>query len=533
MSNSSTDKKKVIIISVPYCDPYPMVAPVLLSGCLCEAGIPAKAIDFNLKFIKKFSEHEEFFKLKSFLTMGRHVTPSFTKTLYKDIIKFIIKFLKKVKRDYDPEYIGLSVFTSESLDFSLILSYLIRKYLPKTKIVAGGKGLEVYTANSSNFHYETWIKHNIADLIIVGDAETSLISALKNNRTGIYFSEQQTKEDLDNIPLPNWKDYNISEYESISNRLNELSDGEILNMGNDGEHNLNVPYLTITSSKGCVRKCSFCDVASFWPTYLYRDPVKVAEEIIHNYKNTGIQKYMFTDNLINGSVSNFRKMNEVLVQEIPRKISYEGYAIFRSAHAMPEKDFELASLAGNTYWSVGVESGSEKIRETMKKKFSDDDLEWSVKMLCKYNIRQNWLLMVGYPLETEEDFDQTKEMIRKFSYLVKGKNITVQVTPPFMVLRNSPLITNPFMARTHGLEHLLDEENNINVNNFWVSTANPHNTYPERSRRWRELVKTIKDNGYHYGPGMPLKKWAAEINSLEKLYKEKYDKTTINIHRSS
>jgi hypothetical protein len=69
------DPKQVVILSVPYCEPYPMVAPVLLSACLNSAGIASKGIDFSILFLEHFSSKPYYVNLKNFLTsygMGEH-----------------------------------------------------------------------------------------------------------------------------------------------------------------------------------------------------------------------------------------------------------------------------------------------------------------------------------------------------------------------------------------------------------------------------------------------------------------------------
>lgn len=507
-------QKDVIIISVPYCEPLPVVAPALLASCLVAAGISARGIDFNAIFVEEFVNDNEYVQYKNFLTMGHLSAPTFSRNLYKKIFRFTLRFLKNIVNQYQPKFIGLSIFTSESLDFGLLLSYLLRKYYPDIVILAGGKGLEI-TGENNKKHYEVWSKNNVADLIIVGDAESSIIDSIKHNRRGVVISEQQTKEDLDLVPLPQWDDYDLTIYKSLSRAVDRSNLHE------------SEPYLTITASKGCVRQCTFCDVASFWPNYLYRDPEKVAREIIFNYQKTGIRKFKFTDNLINGSITNFRRINEVLVSEIPNTITYGGYAIFRGRDQMPESDFELAARAGNTHWSVGVESGSERVRFDMKKKFTDDDLDWSVRMLNRWGIQQTWLLIVGYPSETEEDFIKTKQMIKRYAGLVNGANITIQITPTFMMLNNSPLLTKPELVQEYGLENVA--KSGSNSNKFWTSTRFVNNDFPTRARRWRELMQLVQEQGYQFGNSMPVKKWSDEMDYLEKIY---HDKKIIRISTS-
>lgn len=445
--------------------------------------------------------------------MGHLVQPAFPKEVYRKIMTWTHRYIRKLMDQHQPTAIGLSVFTSESLDFGLVMSAVIRQAWPKIKIIAGGKGLEV-NCDGDKKHYERWIEHGIADLIVVGDAESAIIDAVKQDHWGLYFAAAQTKEDLDVIPLAQWDDYDMQIYQKVQ-------------AGARGNDIYQESYLTVTASKGCVRQCTFCDVPSFWPDYLYRDPVKVANEIIFNYQKTGIGTFSFTDNLINGSISNYRTMNEVLVREIPRTIRYRGYAIFRGQNQMPQDDFRLAAEAGCYLWSVGVESGSEQVRNDMKKKFSNDDLDWSVRMLHRYGIQQNWLLMVGYPSETEQDFRETKKLLSRYEHLNSDGAITIQITPTFMLLRNSPLLMNPALSQRYGLEHVTDQ--GPFMNKFWTSTRYVDNDYATRSRRWKELLALAEDLGYRFGHGMPVEKWKDEVEHFDKVY-EQHKTKVIAIH---
>lgn len=501
------ESKQIIFLSVPYCEPVPAVAPVLLTACLESAGISAKAIDFNLDFLLHFVDKEYFTDFKNFLTIAHSTNARLTPTAYKEILGWTKNYLINLRKKYNPEYIGISIFTSESLDFGLILSYLIRRYLPNVTLIAGGKGLEVATQGVKN--YDIWIRHRVVDAIVIGDAEIAIIDTIKKSKRGLVFAAPQTKDDLDQIPLAKWEDYDLTSYNTLSNILHP-------NISSFDLPPREEPYLAITSSKGCVRKCTFCDVASFWPEFIYRDPEKVAQEIIFNYKKTGIKKFEFTDNLINGSITNFRRMNEILTKEIPGTIHFGGYAIFRGRTQMPESDFDIASRAGNAWWYIGVESGSEKLRFEMKKKFDNEDLDWSIRMLYKYNIKQTWLLMVGYPSETEKDFDETVNLIQRYQHL--SDKINISVTPTFMLLNNSPLLNDLSLQEKYGLTHL--DTKNAASEKFWTSTKFIDNDYPTRSRRWKTLIEVTKQCGYNFSQKMPLKKNIDEIETLDRIYNE-------------
>lgn len=496
-----------------------MVAPALLSGCLKTAGINSYAVDLSIHFIAEFIDKPYWKDLKNILALG--VFEQIPRRLLIDVFKFIKTQLCSIKEKYNPTHIGLSIFTNESINFSYLLIPYIRKYLPNTTLVLGGRGLELTCGTENKLHYKKYYDHGMADLIIVGDSETAIVDAIKSNATGIFFAKQQSKEDLIKIPLPDWSNYNFELYKKFDTY--KIAEGH--DSPNDDPR-----YIAVTASKGCVRHCTFCDVESFWPKYIYRDGRDVAEEIIFNYKNTGITNYRFTDNLINGSISHYRTLNLVLAENIPNTIKYRGYAIFRSRSQMPAGDFELARRAGCTSWTVGIESGSERVRYDMKKKFSNDDMDYGINQLYQNNIAQNLLLMVGYPTETQQDFEETKRFFKRYQSLNKNGMIRVGITPTFMMLNNSPLVQNSLLKNEYGIH--FDHSDSMS-RYFWTADVNDNNTFEVRYNRWAELVKLAQDLGYSFQPGMPVQKWADDLASIKKVYDERKSKKVFVIHPSA
>lgn len=493
-----------------------MVAPVLLSACLTTRGISAKGIDFSIEFLNHFYKKPYWPALKNLITIG--VSTKLPRRCIVDLLKFIKNKLVSIKQNYNPEYIGLSIFTNESIDFTNILVYSIRKYLPDVKIILGGRGLELICGVENIPYYQKYFNHSMADLIIVGDAEESLINALNENATGIYYSGQQTKEDLLNIPIPNWDDYNFDLYKSFKD----------YSIQEDNDHKGEDPrYIAVTGSKGCIRKCTFCDVSSFWPKYIYRDGNAIAEEIIAGYRKTGIINFKFTDNLMNGSIKQYRIMNQTLANTIPNTIKYSGYAIFRGQSELSEDDFATAKRAGCKHWSVGVESGSERVRYHMMKKFNNNELDYSVRQLHKNNISQSWLLMVGYPTETEIDFLETLDLLERYKHLNKNAMINVSFTATFQVLHNSPLINDSSLRESLGIQYNHSKHNLSRF--FWTCSSNPENTFIERYQRWHRLMNAVVKSEYCIQNNMLIKKWQSELENLKAIYEEHQPKKVFYI----
>lgn len=483
---------KVVILSVPHMEGvgYVAVAPILLSACLNKDNIPAVGLDFASEFRSHFSKFDDYSEITNWMCFGYL---GFKSKRNIQIIKFIDRYINNIIVEHNPTYIGLSAFTDQSLTFLELLAGRIRKISPDTKIILGGHGLENINKLTDLPYYESYYHANVADLIIVGDAEFSLVTAIKENKRGLIMSHPQTSKELNEIPIPNWK-------ESI-----KLVD------------TANLKYATVTASKGCVRNCTFCDVASYWPKYIFRDGATVATEIATIYNETGIKEFVFTDNLINGSVSNYRKLNNKLLELLPpNTIEYSGYAIFRASSTMPESDFALAAQAGNTQWNVGVETGSQRVRYEMKKNFTNLDLDHSVKMLFKYKIKQRWLMIVGYPSETDSDFEESLSLLRQYAYMAKDNLLSILVTKPFMALDNSPIFDHFTM---------LQDSSDKWRQHFWVCKENPSNTFEVRATRWHRIYALIAELGIPWGEPALATAWKFELMNMEKFYHEQYKKS--------
>jgi radical SAM superfamily enzyme YgiQ (UPF0313 family) len=502
---------KVVILSVPWCEAFPLVAPALLSKCLQQAGIDSAGLDLNIKFIQEFYNKPYWSNLKIFLSNGYVDKQLNYRRMIIDLFKFIKRELLAINLEHNPTHLGLSIFTNESINFSYLLIHYIRKYLPHVKIIVGGRGIESDCSLEKKPHYQKYFDHGLADLIVVGDAETAIIESIKSNHDGIYFSKKQNQQDLDNIPAPDWSHYNFSLYSTLTD---EFAPADRL------AATFNPQAISITASKGCVRKCTFCDVDNYWPNYIYRDGANVARDIITTYRTTGIKNFEFTDNLINGSISHYRKMNTILAETIPREIAYSGYAIFRQKESMPAEDFRLASLAGCEAWGVGVESGSETVRYHMRKKFNNDDLDFGVKQLHKNNIRQTWCLMVGYPTETEDDFKETLNLLRRYKNYNNNGMISLNITQPFQLNQNTPLMQEEEFTSTLNWAH--EGDSNHHERFFWVTPGNPGNNFLSRYKRWHQLIDLSEELGYSYHMRMALlfSKWRDELESLKQIYEQ-------------
>jgi radical SAM superfamily enzyme YgiQ (UPF0313 family) len=270
---------------------------------------------------------------------------------------------------------------------------LIREKLPNVKIVVGGP----FTEHLGPVLFSK----GMVDSYVIGEGEEPLVNILKGNLSapGINSNPAIQIENLDTIPIPDYSDFPMHMYPKT------WYDPRIRNKDEFGTE-----FIYITGSRGCVRKCTFCDVASIWPKFRYRSGTSIAEEMMIQSNNHGTKTFLFTDSLINGSMKQLNDLCDTLIdyknKEIMKPVRWQGQFIARPQKQMPESMYEKMKEAGCWFVSIGVESGSELVRQDMKKMFSDEDLFFTIEMCEKYHIEMAWLLMVGYPTETEEEFEK-------------------------------------------------------------------------------------------------------------------------------
>jgi radical SAM superfamily enzyme YgiQ (UPF0313 family) len=463
----SNIKNDIVLVIVPRIQDdfgYTPAGAALLKGSLEAAGFSSKILDFNSALDAEFrnsvdqiTELDNFFFYNNFYNLRVwNVVETFLDTWARQIIAL------------NPTWVGISVFSYNSHRATRLLSIKLKLLNPDIKIVIGGGGI----ATDYSFP-ETLKEQGIIDAYIRGEGELALVELLRGNvdYPGINGRTSEQIKDLDNIPYPNYDDYDLKTY---TNRKG-------------------LEALPITGSRGCVRNCTFCDVASQWPKYYYRSGQSIANEIIHQTQKYGVTAFRFTDSLINGSLKAFRDMiftlssyRETLSDE--KKFTWDTHFIVRGPDQMPPNHFDLMKAAGAGTLLIGIESGSENVRNHMKKGFSQQDLDYTMQQLDRVSIKCRMLMIIGYPTETDEDFQLTLDMFDRYvPYLKNGIIEEVNLGLTLNLLKNTPLTDN--------LNKYNLVQSNSHINN-WICKDNPTLDYKKRLRRRIEVQSHCENLGY-------------------------------------
>lgn len=238
-----------------------------------------------------------------------------------------------------------------------------------------------------------------------------------------------------------------------------------------------VPFIT---SYGCVRRCSFCDVIKSFPQYGYIGADALTQQIIETYNSTGIAHIQFLDSLVNGSMSNFLSMLKNLAEAkkkgwLPEHFRWSGTYICRSKSPKLVDIHKHLGPSGADNLIIGVETGSDKIRYSMDKKFTNDDLMYEIEQFHTAGVKCTLLFFPAWPTETQEDFEDTLKLFEKIAPWSYKKTVEAVSfgTAGFVLHEGTPIYDN---------RHEIGLESGP-ANWLWKCNTNPDLTFWETMRR--------------------------------------------------
>jgi radical SAM superfamily enzyme YgiQ (UPF0313 family) len=240
------------------------------------------------------------------------------------------------------------------------------------------------TINNNNF--KSFLeKVPYIDKIIVGEGEMLFLKLLR----GELLQEQRvfTLNDIDREVL----DIN-------SNGIPDLSDFDL-------------HYFTVIpnyTSRSCPFQCSFCVETVYWGTYRKKSAEQIVKELTHMYRKHRRQLFMMCDSLLNPVIS---PLAEAFLKS-DLSLYWEGY--LRADKEVGDTQKTMLWRRGGFYRArLGVESGSQRILDLMNKKITIQQVKTAVRSLAYAGIKTTTYWVIGYPGETEEEFQKTLDLIEE------------------------------------------------------------------------------------------------------------------------
>lgn len=317
----------------------------------------------------------------------------------------ILKEIETVK------IVGFSVMTAQ-IPHALSISKELKKF--GKPIVWGGIHPELFK--------EQTCKNDAIDYIVYREGEETMYQLIKC---------LENKEDLSKVlGIAYKKDGKV-----IINPPRPLLD--INELISDPDYDLldpeagKVKKLQIETSRGCPFRCTFCMNTIEWKQ---KWRALSAEKILNLLEKLK-KKYDF-------EIASFREedffVNKQRVKDLVEGIIKRGLNIKWGSNCRASyfnddyiNDEFMAKMKESGLYAlyIGVESGSKKIREFMKKDITEEQIYKAVELCGKYDVACFVNMMVGYPTETKKDIFDTINMMNKIIKI--NKNVVFNGPVPF------------------------------------------------------------------------------------------------------
>lgn len=302
----------------------------------------------------------------------------------------------------NPDYVGITTVTL-SIDRSSKVADLLKMKNSEINIIVGG-------AHLSSVPEETMNRFSSFDVGVIGEGEETIIEVLKTLDTdgslktinGIIYREgheicktgqRSMIKDLDSLPLPAW--------DMIPDMVNTYRPS--------APSYLRLPSTTIVTSRGCFGRCIFCNskmihggLRCFSAEYV----LKMIRYLVKNYKIKDLSIY--DDNFVF-----FRER----VEKICKTILDEKIDITWSCYSRVDQGnlelFKIMKRAGCWQISYGIESGSQRILDLVKKDVKLEQIEKTVTETKKAGLRTRGFFIIGHFTESRESILETINFMKK------------------------------------------------------------------------------------------------------------------------
>ncbi len=369
-------KKVILILPKTGVDPDRPHAPhtiMALAGSLLDAGYQPVLIDSR-------------------------ITPN-----YRDIIKDNID---------DTLCVGITAMTGYQIKHGLEEAKYVRSLNPNVHIIWGG-------VHPSSMPEQT-AKNRYVDIVVKGEGEAILPRICQHLEKGESLKDvpsitYKTKEGIKSNPGTAFMDLNKIKREPW--HLIDVKKYMRKELGVD-------KVLTLVTSKGCPGRCTFCYNYQFnksqWRGKKAEYVVDEIEYLTKEYGAKGI--YFIEDNFF----ADKERVREICETIIKKGINISMGASCRVDTMSRYEDEFMAMLkkAGFKFILCGVESGSQKILNSIKKGITIEQILITTKKLRDYNITTVFTFMSGFPNETKEDLYMTMDLIDKIREINPKANIS-------------------------------------------------------------------------------------------------------------
>jgi radical SAM superfamily enzyme YgiQ (UPF0313 family) len=315
-----------------------------------------------------------------------------------------------VKEAKKKDLVGITCVTPTA-NITYNLSRMIKEENPDIEIVVGGPHPSALP--------EEPLKTNNVDVVIVGEGEHTfsvLLDCLENGVNfskvnGIYYKDgneihntplRKPIINLDSIPYPAYHLVDVKKYFYPYQKKRSLG--------------------SILTSRGCPNTCTYCNKNIFGCGFRCRTPESVVNEIIYMVEKHKVRDFLVCDD-------NFTALKEraIKICHIIRDENLDIEISFSNGLRVDKVDSEVLcelKKAGCYLIGYGIESGKQKILNSVKKNIKIDQIRRTVRLTKKFGINIVGYFIIGFPSDTEKSIKTTIKFSKDLNILSKFSILT-------------------------------------------------------------------------------------------------------------
>ncbi|MDA7810730.1 B12-binding domain-containing radical SAM protein [Candidatus Pelagibacter sp.] len=228
--------------------------------------------------------------------------------------------------------------------------------------------------------------------------------------------KRKAVKNIDDFPFPDWEMFDVQKYLNVG-----MKHGASHSWFYKAEEAIPMP---VNTARGCVFKCTFCHYVFWHDPYRHRSAENVIAEIKQLKEKYGANFFNFWDELSFHKIGPAEKFLDQLIEAdlkvhwtcairadlMGKDVDAKGNPIPRERRLNLAKKFVQAGCVSAGY---SLESGNDKILETMNKKVKSEYFHEQVKICREAGLITNTSLVIGYPEETKATIDETMSKLEK------------------------------------------------------------------------------------------------------------------------
>lgn len=381
-----------------------------------------------------------------------------------------------------PQVVGITMNTTNRFE-ALELARIIKSRFKIPIIVGGPHPTLLPDQLLRNYSFIDFIIRNEAEHTIVKlinalekreDYSKILGISFKRNNEIIHNPPAPIIENLDDLPFPEWRFFNLKKYIPQTEYPEEYK---------------NSYFGSIITSRGCPFRCTFCSSSNFWGYKIrFRSAESILEEIKMLY-NLGVRFIVFNDDNFTSNKKRAIEVCNLIIQEgLHEKMGWQCRA---EVNIVDEELLSIMKKANCNMIEFGIEDCTEEGIRWFKKSHIMPQVKTAFDLCKKYNIKIKSYFIVGGDHETKENLALKKKYMEELDPDVTTASILLAYpkTEIFEYGKQKGLWTEDIW-----LKNLVGEKYHSNAPIY----TGPHLTYSEISAASATILHSwMKKKGYY------------------------------------